>query len=426
MKIKNLWRVYTIVIAIFIVVTVLAIVVFLESASSDNNTLDNLITFVITVLSMLVAVLAYHISVKTYISIDTVNAISRMDGNVMENENYRTGILSLIRCFCGRERREAGEELILYIENLFTSSNITSGAKLADNIQNMVDTMVLFPFLMQRTADDLSDDNGNRLIVERLGRLMDKIEVEVDRLERLSEGSVILVTETVKLLKAIYAYQCYKSGQANGENVGLLMDVRGPMLKNAMSKTIYFNYVGLMYLDKAVTALKQSLGDLSIDIYSIDTYQKIRSCIKNDKIDLVVIYLKEAEKDFNRASLCIDDELMWNGFIRYNLARVQYIMYALSGYDIELWKSTMASAIEYRFRLVSVLDDILGDDRTQFFHRAFYDQYRMVKLMDARLRIATGGSCDSILAFVESINADEFGRLRHLVTDIKRHSNLKC
>lgn len=68
---------------------------FLRSASADHNTLDNLITFVVTILSMLVAILAYHVSVKTYISIDSVNAISRMDGNVMENENYRTELSQL-------------------------------------------------------------------------------------------------------------------------------------------------------------------------------------------------------------------------------------------------------------------------------------------------------------------------------------------
>ena len=74
------------VILLSIVAALFATVVFLRSASADHNTLDNLITFVVTILSMLVAVLAYHISVKTYISIDAVNAISKMDGNVIPVE----------------------------------------------------------------------------------------------------------------------------------------------------------------------------------------------------------------------------------------------------------------------------------------------------------------------------------------------------
>ncbi|MDO4736861.1 MAG: hypothetical protein Q4B21_07610, partial [Bacteroidia bacterium] len=76
MKIKNIWRIYILVIILSLIATVCSIVVFVNSAKADNNTLDNLITFVVTILSMLIAILAYHISVKTFISIDAVNAIS--------------------------------------------------------------------------------------------------------------------------------------------------------------------------------------------------------------------------------------------------------------------------------------------------------------------------------------------------------------
>ena len=49
-----------------------------------TSSLAELIIFIMTVISVLIAMLAYHISIKTYVSIDAVNAISRMDGNVME------------------------------------------------------------------------------------------------------------------------------------------------------------------------------------------------------------------------------------------------------------------------------------------------------------------------------------------------------
>lgn len=112
MKVKNLWRIYVIVIVLCVIAAVCATIVFLRSASADHNTLDNLITFVVTILSMLVALLAYHISVKTYISIDAVNAISRMDGNVMENENYRTSIISIVRKFDDADKVSASNRLI--------------------------------------------------------------------------------------------------------------------------------------------------------------------------------------------------------------------------------------------------------------------------------------------------------------------------
>ena len=90
MKANNLWKVYFVVFLLSVAVIAFSSAVFINTAKEDHNTLDNLIAFVASIFSILIALLAYHISVKTYVSIDAVNAISRMDGNVMENENYRT------------------------------------------------------------------------------------------------------------------------------------------------------------------------------------------------------------------------------------------------------------------------------------------------------------------------------------------------
>ena len=150
MKLNNISRIYFFVIILSIFSSLCAVAVFVNSAKDDDYTLDNLITFVVTILSMLIAVLAYHISVKTYISIDTVNAISRMDGNVMENENYRTNIISMIRYFNSETRTGACNQVLGYIENNIRNDKIYSGAKLADSIQEIIDVIVLFSFLSKK------------------------------------------------------------------------------------------------------------------------------------------------------------------------------------------------------------------------------------------------------------------------------------
>lgn len=264
MKIKYLWRIYVIVISLAIIAALCATTVFLRSASADHNTLDNLITFVVTILSMLVAILAYHVSVKTYISIDSVNAISRMDGNVMENENYRTGIISIIRHFNETDSINACNQLIGHLEQLFKTNSINSGARLADNIQEMIDVIVLLSFIVKRKNKETDEqDQYNNQIIARIESLMNKIENKVATFEQLSEGSCILIRESVKLLKAVYAYQCYKLGTTNNENVALLMDVRGAMLKNAISRTIYYNYMGLMYMSKATECINKYFKSLN-------------------------------------------------------------------------------------------------------------------------------------------------------------------
>jgi hypothetical protein len=54
-----------------------------------NNSSEIIIAFI----SLVVAVVALVISLMTFFSIDEVNAISRMDGNVMENPRYQPNIL---------------------------------------------------------------------------------------------------------------------------------------------------------------------------------------------------------------------------------------------------------------------------------------------------------------------------------------------
>lgn len=130
---------------------------------------------------------------------------------------------------------------------------------MADNIQQTVDVIVLLSFIVRRkNSVEKSAEDFNSQVINRFDRLLDRIENKVKDLEQMSEGSCILILESVKLLRAVYAYQCYKSGEWSKERVALLMDVREAMLKNSISRTVYYNYMGLMYLDKAMISVRIS------------------------------------------------------------------------------------------------------------------------------------------------------------------------
>lgn len=65
-------------------------------------------------ISLLVAVLAFDISLRTYTSIDAVNSMTRMDGNIMENENYRTNLITLLKDFKYESIIESREAMIYF------------------------------------------------------------------------------------------------------------------------------------------------------------------------------------------------------------------------------------------------------------------------------------------------------------------------
>ena len=78
---------------------------------------------------------------------------------------------------------------------------------------------------------------------------------------------------------------------------------------------------------------------------------------KSSEKDLAIIYLKEAILNFNQAVQTIKDELMWNAFIQYNKARAQYILSLLLQSNDKTWETTMKTAIDYRLKLVMILND---------------------------------------------------------------------
>ena len=243
MKAQSIRSVYFIVILLSVFVVVFSSVVFLKTAKEDHNTLDNLITFVVTILSVVIALLAYHISVKTYVSIDAVNAISRMDGNVMENEHYRTSLLSMMRRFNSKSKDETCDSLLDYLEEQFDEDCINSGARLADSIQKMIDIIILFSLVIERKRAK----GPASAEIRRIETLIETIEERVDDFEQLSEGSCILLRESVKLLKAVYEHQCYEAGYHPADSSTMLIDVRGVMLKKCYFEDNIFQLYGVVF-----------------------------------------------------------------------------------------------------------------------------------------------------------------------------------
>ncbi len=59
----------------------------------------DLLSFTISTVGFCIALLALFIAVRTYTSIDSVNNISKMEGNILDNEHYVTSLPELINQF---------------------------------------------------------------------------------------------------------------------------------------------------------------------------------------------------------------------------------------------------------------------------------------------------------------------------------------
>lgn len=356
--------------------------------------MTDLIVFTMSVMSVLIAILAYNISIKTYVSIDAVNAISRMDGNVMENEGYRTNIAAQIRRFDAVEKENVRRDLLDHIKTLFNGSNNLSGARLADNIQEVIDLVVLLPFIINSSDKEYAKES-----IQEIDKLISNINKRISTFEQISDGSCILMKESIKLIEAVFSYQKIKPLEADCNYT--LMDVRGSMLKNAVSRTVFYNYTGLQYLTKATDVILHHLNISKMssysDIYDIDTLKCIKSSKSTDLPEIAVSHLETALENFNVALENIKDDVMWNAFIRFNIARAEFLLNIISEDNSNSrWVETMNSAISYRKRLNLILSDILNRAEASYFQRAFIGEEYKARLQKIAFEIVLNSDITNI------------------------------
>lgn len=313
----------------------------------------DLLNFTISIVGFCIALLALFIAVRTYTSIDSVNNISKMDGNILDNERYVTSLPELISQYKSKNEKDLDEELFDAIERKLKRDSNTA-VLFADTLQYLVDLIVLFPAVFNAA------DTDKKRYKKRMDRILKNIDRQRDILQSISKGNSIQITETIKLFKAVVSYQSFV---ANGNfNIHAdLLHVRGPILRNPVTKTIYHNYLGLYYNKKGMHLLKESMSMGSRDILSIDGLDFVRSNIdfcSPSVIEEVVMYLRSACEQFDRALEISSEDVMWPGFINYNKARTLYFMNLLSE-SKESWIGVMDDAVKSRSRLNRLIDEVL-------------------------------------------------------------------
>jgi len=287
---------------------------------------DNGNNFIIAATSLGVALLALYISLRTFYSIDEVNAISRMDGNVMENPRYRPNVLRAVFRFKQVGFTEASEALMSHIEYPFKNKANQSGAHLADSVQEVADIMVLVPFFIQT-----SDQKKSSIHIQRVSKLIQTMKHSVENFKEISDGSCKLLDETVNLIDSVFSYQ---KMTANGKsNPSKLLEIRGSIFINPVSCILYNNYLGLYYLQRAVAILCNHQFGLSLR-------EQIESATvsSSDNKALALIYADKASLSFRKAKDYIGDDNIWRAFVCFNISRAEYMRQLLEksfGRDIE-------------------------------------------------------------------------------------------
>jgi hypothetical protein len=368
------WVMYTILGAI------ISIFISYEIYSFKSNT-TSLVEFVITVVGLVVSFTAFIIAMKTYLSIDSVNVITQMEGNVLENDNYVTPFTMLIRVYGAENSKGVSKQVFTHLNPRFEKGSKTA-IDFAANLQYFIDVIIFFPYLFN-PGDENREEN-----IEKMTKLLNSVDKRVKALNSVSTGNLILIEETIKLIKSITDYQ-----KLEVQDTFNILDVRGTMLKNAVTQTVYYNYLGLFYNQKANSILRKKYGLGETDFFSIDgliqVKQRVGQLSSEDK-ELFTLYLKEAKKAFQQALEHRHNDMMWEGFIKFNEARSTYFLQIVGITDQVDWQTIMNEGLVARNLLNLLVKDIIDKDHTTYLQEAFKFENYLAGLVKMNILIAEG------------------------------------
>jgi hypothetical protein len=274
---------------------------------------DNGNNFIIAATSLGVALLALYISLRTFYSIDEVNAISRMDGNVMENPRYRPNILRAVFLFPQVGFAETSKAYMTYLNDLFQKKDQQSGAHLADSVQETADLLVLVPYFIKTY-----DQNESAVQLNSVSRLLTRIKTKVDDFKEISDGSCKLLEETVRLIESVVAYQSWDV--SNRSNPTKLLELRGSIFINPVTCILYHDYLGLYFLRRARAVMCKQIESPTLR----EMIEYAKKCADDEK-SMALVYLNKASESFKRAKENVGDDMIWTGYICFNIARVEYL-----------------------------------------------------------------------------------------------------
>ena len=297
----------------------------------------------LSIMSMVVSVVALLVALITYIAIDSVNEITAMEGNVLENPNYSACSVGLIRDYCEFNERDFTIHLINDLDH-FTKTHCRTCMELADSIQYVIDRLIWVAYAK-------NDDKG----IEQRKAIIHRLKRKQRKYSKISNGLQYSLNENIKLIEYVLHYQ--DKSQLKDKSF-LIADIREGMIRNPVGKIVYYDYLGLTFRQRAAKLIGKN--DENISEFSIEYMTKIQSCkFDEQKVEEIECLLCSAEKAFEQALRYTNGDVLWESYITYNLARVYVMLYLISRKDNNKKKkllNALSQAVDSRKRIAYIYD----------------------------------------------------------------------
>lgn len=304
---------------VLIIVIIFCILMFGFLLADYENQYENWIT----ITSFIVSMVALIVALITYFSIDSLNGITSMNGNVLDNASYSVAYTEMLRNFVECNSKEDFQEKLMAGVSYNIENKSDTCMKFYDSIQYVIDRIILFAYL---------DYNDPSFSSEK-DKLKKTLKNRYREYSILSNGIQYTLHENIKLITYVFEYQQnrQKSGEQTENVLSGLEDIRESMIHNPITKIVFYDYLGLHYRRKASELLKPAVDLKGAKEFSTDYMIRVwEKSFDDDARKKASWFLDTAEKSFRRAKEIADEDILWNGFLSYNVARTKIMAWLLN------------------------------------------------------------------------------------------------
>lgn len=258
-------------------------------------------------LSFLISLIALFFSMITYFSIDAVEKKNKIDNNVLQAVNYRPAYQEIMKNLNKSNEMEYSEELMKAI----APPKCKTCMDYTEWIQTIIDYIIFFAYITGDNADEKD------AILNKLDKLKGKF-------SGIGSEINLLIRENISLIRHVFFYQDYR--RKNEYTYSSMEDVGGGIITNPNAKIVYYDYLGLDYRGLAASMMKNVVpGEEFSEEYMLQ-------CKKHPQIEekeKCLFLVRQAGKYFDKALVEVNDDILWEGYIKYNQARAKVMEYLL-------------------------------------------------------------------------------------------------
>lgn len=323
-------------------------------------------SYAVDISALIVSFIALVISIVTYFSIDKVNNITSMSGNVLENSTYSVATSELVNEFNGcNNDKDFTKELLDSVSHPKNGNPIgktKSIIEFADLIQNFIDHLIWFAYI-----DDEPDT------YKKKEEIVKDLEKNLEKYEQLSNGIQYLLKENLKLIQYVLLYQDSTRNNTYERN---MENIRGRMMTNPVSQIVYYDYYGLCRRRQAKRIMRSGLPEYDDDEFSANNMIAIlKHDYKKDETEKIIFFLDQAMKWFNKADKLTDDDILWKSYISYNKVRTKIqrllILKDTSDQSMTVIKQDLKCALDARMAVC-----ILYGEEDNYLSQKFSGEYK--------------------------------------------------